>query len=476
LAPSPCSARWCWCSRSFAAPGRCCSASWRSAREAGDGHARLRRVIAGVALGLGTTLIGYLTFLLTPFPLLQQISAFSACGLIGSCLTVALFYPELDRGGPVRHGTRLVTLAGGHWAFWQSPRWRVPRWLALLLCLGLGIAGLGVLQVDDDIRHMQSLSPALKIEEQRIQSLTGSGAGTQFLLIDGADEEALLETEERLAPTLAEAERDGLLAGAQTVAQFVPSLARQRDNRRLVQEALYGPYLADYRGQLGFTGTIDPGMDAPFLVPAALPRQGPLALAASLILEDGGRLRHLALLQGVGDSEALRARIRDPNVRLVSPAEDYSRLFAKYRERAVVLLALSAVLMLPMLVWRYGWLDALRVMAPSLAALLLAPPIAALFGVRFTFFNAIALVLVLSIGVDYAVFCRETAGARKPVTMLAVALAALCTILSFGLLALSRVFAVSSFGVTMLIGIALAFLLAPAAGDGEARAARQRRA
>ena len=60
--------------------------------------------------------------------------------------------------------------------------------------------------------------------------------------------------------------------------------------------------------------------------------------------------------------------------------------------------------------------------------------------------------------------------------MLAVALAALCTILSFGLLALSRVFAVSSFGVTMLIGIALAFLLAPAAGDGEARAARQRRA
>jgi len=60
--------------------------------------------------------------------------------------------------------------------------------------------------------------------------------------------------------------------------------------------------------------------------------------------------------------------------------------------------------------------------------------------------------------------------------MLAVALAALCTILSFGLLALSRVFAVHSFGVTMLIGIALAFLLAPAAGDGEAPAARQRRA
>jgi predicted exporter len=52
--------------------------------------------------------------------------------------------------------------------------------------------------------------------------------------------------------------------------------------------------------------------------------------------------------------------------------------------------------------------------------------------------------------------------------MLAVCLAASSTILSFGLLALSGVFAVHAFGVTMLIGIALAFLLAPAAGDGEA--------
>jgi predicted exporter len=105
-------------------------------------------------------------------------------------------------------------------------------------------------------------------------------------------------------------------------------------------------------------------------------------------------------------------------------------------------------------------------MAPSLVAVALAPPIAALAGVAFTFFNAMALVLVLSIGVDYSVFCRETSGARKPVTMLAIALAALSTILSFGMLAFSRVFAVHAFGATMLIGIALAFLFAPMAGDG----------
>src|SRR5262249_56027251 len=49
--------------------------------EAQDGTARLYRVLAGVTLGLGTTLIGYLTLLIAPFPLLQQVSVFSAFGL-----------------------------------------------------------------------------------------------------------------------------------------------------------------------------------------------------------------------------------------------------------------------------------------------------------------------------------------------------------------------------------------------------------
>jgi hypothetical protein len=74
-----------------------------------------------------------------------------------------------------------------------------------------------------------------------------------------------------------------------------------------------------------------------------------------------------------------------------------------------------------------------------------------------------ALVLVLSVGVDYAVFCAETSGDRKPVTMLAVTMAACTALMSFGLLALSRVLAVHNFGATMMIGILLSFLFAPLA-------------
>jgi predicted exporter len=451
-------------------------------QEAQSATARLDRVLAGVILGLATTLIGYLTLLLAPFPGLQQVATFSVCGLAASVLTVALWYPLLDRGGPVAHGARLVAAAGQHWRFWQAPGSRWARLVAVLVCLCLGIAGAAAVEVDDDVRHLQSLSPLLHAQEEQIQRLTGASGSVQFLLIQGDSEQGMLETEEALAAPLNTAIGEGALSGFQSVAQFVPSIARQKADRALVQDRLYGPHLAPYLAQIGLDVAPEPAVDAPYLTLAGLPKEGPLALVGALVVAEGAQPVHLMSLQGVRDVAALRALVDHPpidhpgarsGVRLISPAEDYSLLFGKYRREAIGLIALSALLMLPMLIWRYGFAGALRVIAPSLAALVLAPPIAALFGVRFTFFNAMALVLVLSIGTDYAVFCRESRGLRKPVTMLAVLLAALSTILSFGLLALSRVFAVHAFGTTMLIGIALAFLLAPAAGDGESKPPRR---
>jgi predicted exporter len=120
------------------------------------------------------------------------------------------------------------------------------------------------------------------------------------------------------------------------------------------------------------------------------------------------------------------------------------------------------------MLWRYGRLGGLRVMLPPIAAVALTPALIALCGGTFTCFNALAL--VLAIGSDYAVFCRETLAERKAVTILGVCLAMLTTLLSFGLLSLSSVTAVQAFGLTMLIGILLAFLFAPLAGSARAQA------
>ncbi|MGD0144008.1 MAG: hypothetical protein ABSC92_12680 [Rhizomicrobium sp.] len=440
-----------------------------------DPAARLTRVLPGVAVGIATTLIGYCTLLLAPFPGLQQVAVFSLIGLGASCLTVVLWYPVLDSDRPPQADNKFVFFAARHWALWEDPGLRSARIVIVALCAALAVAGLFRLRTDDDVRHLQSLNADLKRQQTEVERLTGSSPGTQFLLVRGSNEQTLLETEERIASRLSSAHKQAILGGYTAMSQFVPSIARQAENRKLVQERLIAPYLANYLAQTGYLGRIDDGAPDGFLTPADLPHTGPLSMLSILDMSDAAHSAHIVLLRNVRDAGRLEKSIGGiPGTRFVSLTDDWSRLFGDYRRYAICLLALSALLMYPLLGWRYGWLDGLRVMAPSLAAVALAPPIAALAGVAFTFFNAMALVLVLSIGVDYSVFCRETSGARKPVTMLAIALAALSTILSFGMLAFSRVFAVHAFGATMRIGIALAFLFAPIAGDGRSGARAMR--
>ncbi|HJT06495.1 MAG TPA: hypothetical protein VJ747_06205, partial [Stellaceae bacterium] len=298
--------------------------------------------------------------------------------------------------------------------------------------------------------------------------LTGIAGGTEFLLVRAADDEHALETEETLAPRLAAAKADGALGGYQTLAQVIPSAARQRADRALVEDKLIQPFLADYYAQLGFAErSLAPEPERGVLTPAAIPADSPLSFLRSLVLEDDAQgAMHLVLLSGVARLDEVR-RVSEavPGVRLVDPAGDITRLLGEYRRRAMLLLGVSTLFMLPIIFWRYGLSGGARTLAPPAIAVLLTPPLMALYGIPFTFFSAMALILVLSIGFDYAVFCRETSPTQRAVTMLGVWLAMVTTLLSFGLLAFSRVFAVQAFGTTLLIGTLLAFLVSPLAGD-----------
>ncbi len=426
---------------------------------------RLRQALPAITLGAATTVIGYLTLFFAPFPGLRQLAAFSAIGVTAAWLTVALWLPALDRSEQLTHGKRLLGAAQALWRFWEDADRRKLRRALLVLLLAAAAIGAVMLRTDDDVRRMQSLSAELRSQETEIQRLTGLSGGGQFLLIRGRTTEEVLTKQETILPLLAAARAQGSLAGFQAVAQYVPSAARQQENRRLVEERLHAPLLQSYWAQLGISGE-----------PEATPRSGPLTPAAvadtrafdflsSLIVEDSdGRATHIVVLnRATGLAELRAAAERVPGVTLVDPTGDITRLLGEYRRRAVVLLAVSMVLMFPVLIWRFGLIGSLRVALPPAIALVLTPLLLALVGVPFTFFSAIALVLVLAMGIDYAVFCRESSGERRQTTMLGVWLASLTTLLSFGLLALSSAFAVAVFGATMLVGITLSFLLSPLA-------------
>jgi predicted exporter len=420
----------------------------------------------GIVLGSLTTMLGYGALALAPFPGLRQIAVFSVIGLIAAFATVILLLPALDTKQTVARAPYLLGAMNWACAFWDDQRWRRVRALLLIAAVAVTFMGFAQFQADNDVRHMQSLSPELLREQEDVQRLIGTTVATQFLLIEAGDDETALRREEAVVgPLLARLEANGTITGAQMPAAFVPSAARQLDNRSLIRTALEEPFLARQRSILGMESADAPASHADdtlrladVLASEAVPLLRELVLAPGL---------HVVTFQGLTNADAVRATFAGmAGVRFLDPTADFSALLSKYQYRAVLLTALSALLMFLGLARRYGWKGSGWVMLPPLIAICLGSAILILIGQTFNFFHAMALVLLLSVTSDYAIFCAESPAYQRRMTLLAVSLAALTTLLSFGLLAASRVPAVFSFGSTMLLGILLAFFLAPLATRG----------
>jgi predicted exporter len=117
------------------------------------------------------------------------------------------------------------------------------------------------------------------------------------------------------------------------------------------------------------------------------------------------------------------------------------------------------------LVWRYGWRGSLAIVAPPALATLITLSALGWTGQDLSIFNLMALVLLLGVGMDAALFMRE--GHLKPrQTLVAVSLCGISTVLSFGLLGLSATAAIQSFGITLFLGITCCCLLSPLAMPG----------
>ena len=147
-------------------------------------------------------------------------------------------------------------------------------------------------------------------------------------------------------------------------------------------------------------------------------------------------------------------------VTFVDKAGSVSQRFGEYRQFGAQWLPLAFLLVYGVLCLRYGLRQAGWMLLPTLLAMMLSLSAFGYLGIPLTLFNLMALMLVLGVGVNYSVFLRE-GGVHAAATLAGVVLSAGTTLLSFGLLAFSSLPALSGFGLTLLLGIGCASLLAP---------------
>lgn len=431
-----------------------------------SGEEARARVFAGITLGLVTTLIGFVGMWIAPFPGLRQMALFSGVGLVGSYLTVCLWFPALSRGlRPIASGPSDAVQS--YLIFWQNLPRSVVAATAASVSL-IAFVGVAVLEPQDDVRLFQSLDGELVGEQRHIEAVLDERTESQFFLIEGRSPEELLQQVEMLSAGL------GAAAGEEgmNISGPLPSTKRQNENRALllsyleaeasIEElaslvGLQSDVLADYLKSLK-TAPSPLGFEEWLSDPASSPYK-------HLYLGNReGAYRAVVTLAQVVDLEALeRLASEYPGVAFIDTAGTYSRLFGQYREQVSILALLSYLLVTALLGWRYGIGGTLAIMAAPMFAALVSLGVLGFVWGTYSLFNVMALILVLGISVDYGIFFRE-AGPDSATTLLAVILSALTTILAFGLLAFSSTAAIQAFGVTIFVGIVVSLLVSPIAG------------
>jgi len=333
----------------------------------------------------------------------------------------------------------------------------------LLFCAG----GLWHLNSKNDIRQWIGAPPQLLQEAQAVARITGFQPTSQFFLVRADNQQQLLERQHALGQRLDQLVNMDKLQGYLALDQLVSLPAEQQQLR----DALNA--LPQHWRPLLDLGVPASALQAEVAQLQALPTQdidaalkGPLAEPWRTLWlgpVDGG-VAAMVSLQGLNNPALLRVQALDlPGVQLVDRLGDLNRVFADTQISAAELKLMSCVLIVLLLILPFGFGGALRIVALPLLAALCSLASLGWLAQPLTLFSLFGLLLVTAISVDYAILMREQIGGPA-VSLLGTLLAALTTWLSFGLLAVSSTPAVSNFGLSVSLGLAFSFMLAPWAG------------
>jgi len=447
----------------------------------------LARVWPTLRLAVLTTVFGSLALLLSSLQGLSQLGVLSMAGVLSAGLVTRWVLPALapGRGAPPPRVLPFSLVRAG--LAMRRAAW--IAWVLLAAALAFIVARHDRIW-DDDLGHLSPLPESARELHQRLSTDLRAPDVGYLLIATAASREAVLEKSERLTLALRGWVAEGVLEGFDLAARYLPSAKTQALRRAALPEAqdlharlsraLRGlPYRAD--AFTPFERDVEAARLGPLLTMEDLRGTGLDLKAQSLLATDGGEWHALIPLRGMRDA----ARLRSLAERL--PAEtrasfldlkgESDRLIGGYRSQALALAGLGALAIAVLLCFGLrGVRKALRVMLPVYSAIAMTVACLALLGIGLSLFHLVSLLLVLGIGLNYALFFSqaEPGTDSEQGTSLALSVCFLTTFAAFGCLATSRIPVLSAIGLTVTLGCALSLLNAMMLGGavGRAREAR----
>ncbi|WP_341314607.1 MMPL family transporter [Paraburkholderia sp. IMGN_8] len=499
-----------------------------------DARRGARAVRPALTVALVTSLLGYAILTWVPFPALKQIACFAIVGIVTAFASVLWLLPALLVRAAKRSPQRLFAGAARMLTVWHRVIGGKRAWFVAALLLIVAVPGWLRLTSDDDIHLLIQRDPSLVAQENKVRDAVGVDNSAQFFVVRGETPEIVLQRAEALGAKLDALNGTANKVGSyQSVTAFVPSAKQQNEDRALLAQHVFNDPAALRATllQAGFKDEVADAWLAAYAKPQpvltvdqwlAAPWSQPYKHLWLGVVDSGTRAYAAVVIpQGVtpqNEPTLIATAQALPGVAFVDKAASVSKLFGAYREDSGWWLAGALALVLVLLMLRYapkevprpggsplgglggapkevlrpegsplgglgdwgieGLGDSVRGgIAVTLPVLLAVGVTLAVFGyvhVPLNLFNWLALMLVLGVGANYAVFLREgclRADADLGAVWTGVLLSAATTLLSFGMLGMSAMPALKSFGATLALGIAVSVLLAPIGMPSESRRA-----
>ena len=428
----------------------------------------MKEIWPTMRLGVVATALGFSALFLSGFPGLSQLGLFAMVGLFMAACVTRWVLPHIV---PIGFHTRREGL---HLAQWVDALTRARLVVPLVVILAIGSFIWSDTPLwEQDIANLNPISTEQKERDQALRHEFGGPDVGDLIVVEGASEEEALQRSETLVLVLDSFVGKGELAGYDLAARYLPSRTTQQARQASLpdRETLERNLTSAMKG-LPFK----PGLFQPFLDATEKAKtQEPVDMQAfhgtalglklnSLLFMHEGRWVAVVPLRGVTDRQKFRELLtpwREQEVSYLDLKEESNRMVSSYRNETLRLLGWGALSIgLVLLVGLRAPLTVLRVMLPIGSAIVVVAASLHALGERFSLFHLASFLLVIGLGLDYALFFNRRHGtlAERGRTVYGLVVCSTTTILVFGVLALSQIPVLRAIGMTTALG-SLACLL-----------------
>jgi predicted exporter len=413
-------------------------------------------------LGVLTTTIGFASLLLAGFPGLTQLGLFAVAGLLTAAMVtryvLPVFVPKdfLPRDVGRRFNAPLQRLRG----------------VKLVIAIAVVLACAALLWShtplwETDLASVSPVSDAKKQLDQQLRHELRAPDVRDLLVIEGQTEEDVLQYGEAVMSKLEQVQTTGAIGGYDLITNYLPSRRTQQQRQMsLPEHELLKHNLEHALKGLPFTR----GLFRPFLDAIEVARTQPLverktfegtALGlkmGSLLFQQSSGWTAVVPLRGVTDRKRLNEIVNGwnmPTVAYVDLKEESNRLMTGYRDRTIVivlsgLLAITVVLVIGLKSVEGLW----PILLPIFSALVVVAAVVNMSGESLSLFHIATFLLVIGLGLDYALFFNRPEGDEEAQarTLYGLLVCSTTTILVFGVLASSTIPVLHAIGMTAAIG------------------------